>query len=87
MDTATRVQILKKTVCISDDANTFGKCMNPIIRLPTTVKIRTDWAVQPWNVTGLGERKTLLKNLPCVPIAHVEEYIYIYIYIYMFVCV
>ena len=31
MDTATRVQILDKTDCISHSTNTLGKGMNPII--------------------------------------------------------
>ena len=36
MDTATRVQILDETDCISRSTNTLGKCMNPII-LPATM--------------------------------------------------
>ena len=34
MDTATRVQILDETDCISHSTNTLGKGMNPIILLP-----------------------------------------------------
>ena len=33
MDTATRVQILDETDCISHTTNTLGKGMNPIILL------------------------------------------------------
>ena len=33
MDTATRVQILDETDCISHSTNTLGKGMNPIILL------------------------------------------------------
>ena len=35
MDTATRVQILDETDCISHSTNTLGKDMNPIILPPT----------------------------------------------------
>ena len=34
MNTATRVQILDKTVCISHRANTLGRGINPIILPP-----------------------------------------------------
>ena len=34
MDTATRVQILDETGCISNSTNTLGKCMNPLILPP-----------------------------------------------------
>ena len=34
MDTATRVQILDETDCISHSTNTLGKGMNPIILPP-----------------------------------------------------
>ena len=37
MDTATRVQILDGTVCISYSANDFGKGMNPITLLSSMV--------------------------------------------------
>ena len=36
MDTATRVQILDETDCISHSTNTIGKGMNPII-LPQAI--------------------------------------------------
>ena len=38
MDTATRVQILDETDCISHSTNTFGKGMNPIILPPIMSK-------------------------------------------------
>ena len=38
MDTATRVQNLDETDCISHSTNTFGKGMNPIILLPAMGK-------------------------------------------------
>ena len=38
MDTATRVQILDQTDCISHCVNTLGKSMNPIILLPAMGK-------------------------------------------------
>ena len=38
MDTATRVQILDLTDCISHSTNTLGKGMNPIILLPAMGK-------------------------------------------------
>ena len=38
MDTATRVQILDETDCISHNSNTLGKSMNPIILPPAMVK-------------------------------------------------
>ena len=38
MDTATRVQILDETDCISLSTNTFGKGMNPIILSPAMDK-------------------------------------------------
>ena len=39
MDTATRVQILNETGCISRCTNTLGKGMNPLILPPATGKI------------------------------------------------
>ena len=39
MDTATRVQILDETDCISHDTNTLGKGMNPIIFPPVIGKL------------------------------------------------
>ena len=38
MDTATRVQILDETDCISHSTNTLGKGMNPIILPPAIGK-------------------------------------------------
>ena len=38
MDTATRVQILDETNCISHSTNTLGKAMNPIILTPVMDK-------------------------------------------------
>ena len=38
MDTATRVQILAETDCISHSTNTLGKGMNPIILPPAMGK-------------------------------------------------
>ena len=38
MDTATRVQILDETDCISHSTNTLGKCMNPNILPPAMDK-------------------------------------------------
>ena len=38
MDTATRVQILDTTDCISHSTNTLGKGMNPIIPPPAMGK-------------------------------------------------
>ena len=39
MDTATRVQILDESVCISHNANTHGKGMTPTILPPLMGKI------------------------------------------------
>ena len=38
MDTATRVQILDETECISHSTNTLGKGMNPVILPPAMGK-------------------------------------------------
>ena len=38
MDTATRVQILDETDCISHSTNTLGEGMNPIILPPAMVR-------------------------------------------------
>ena len=48
MDTATRVQILDETDCISHCTNTLGEGMNPIILLQLWVNSRADWVLQPW---------------------------------------
>ena len=50
MDTATRVQILDLTDCISRSTNTLGKGMNPII-LPPAIKI--DLVSYPAQAEGL----------------------------------
>ena len=43
MDTATRVQILDETDCISHSTNTLGKGMNPIILPPAMGKFLCDY--------------------------------------------
>ena len=48
MDTATRVQILDETDCISHSTNALRKGMNPIILPQLWVNSRTDWVLQPW---------------------------------------
>ncbi len=45
LDTATRVQFLDETDCISHGTNTLGKGMNPI-SLPPWVNSRKDWVLQ-----------------------------------------
>ena len=79
MDMATQVQILDKTVCISNNANTLAKDMNPIILLQAIVG-----QIGLFNLgmaTGLGERKlwiqtclTLLKTDHVSRPACVEEF-------------
>ena len=54
MDTATRVQILDETNCISHSTNTLGKGMNPIILSPSMGKY-----LQPWWVNESKKKKTL----------------------------
>ena len=54
MDTATRVQILDETDCISHSTNTLGKRINPIILPPTMGKI-----VGQTNFFSLGEATSL----------------------------
>ena len=54
MDTATRVQILDKTDCISHSTNTLGKGMNPIILPPAMGKI-----VGQTGFFSLGEATSL----------------------------
>ena len=58
MDTATRVQILDVTDCISHSTNTLGKGMNPIILLPVMDKIigKTGFFSLD-EATSLGEGK------------------------------
>ena len=50
METATRVQILDETHCISHSTNTLGKGMNPIILPPATF-------FSLGEATSLGEGK------------------------------
>ena len=54
MDTATRVQILDETDCISHSTNTLGKGMNPIIPPPAMGKI-----VGQTGFFSLGEATSL----------------------------
>ena len=54
MDTATRVQILDETDCISHSTNTLGKGMNPIILPPAMGKI-----VEQTRFFSLGEATSL----------------------------
>ena len=54
MDTATRVQILDKTDCISHSTNNLGKGMNPNIISPALGKI-----VGPTGFFSLGETTSL----------------------------
>ena len=54
MDTATRVQILDDTDCISRSTNTIGKGMYPIILPPAMGKI-----VGQTRFFGLGEATSL----------------------------
>ena len=58
MDTATRVQILDDTDCISHGASTLGKSMNPIILSPAMGKIvgQTEF-FSLGEATSLGEGK------------------------------
>ena len=58
MDTATRVQILDETDCISHSTNTLGKGMNPIILPPAMGKIVGQTGFfSLGEVTCLGEGK------------------------------
>ena len=54
MDTATRVQILDETDCISHSTNTLGKGMNSIILPPSMGKI-----VGQTRFFSLGEATSL----------------------------
>ena len=58
MDTATRVQIMDETDCISHITNTLGKGMNPIILPPAMGKIvgQTKFFILG-EATSLGEGK------------------------------
>ena len=58
MDTATRVQILGETDCISHSTNTLGKGMNPIILPPAMGKIEGQTRFfSLGEATSLGEGK------------------------------
>ena len=58
MDTATRVQILDETDCISHCTNTLGKGMNPIILPPAMGKIVGQTGFfRLGEATSLGEGK------------------------------
>ena len=64
MVTASRVQILDETHCISHSTNTLGKGMNPIILPPAMGKIVGQTGFfSLGEATSLGERKTLNSNL------------------------
>ena len=58
MDTATRVQILDETDCISHSTNTLGKFMNPII-LPSAMGkiVGQTRFFSPGEATSLGKGK------------------------------
>ena len=64
MNTATQVQILDETDCISHSTNTLGKGMNPIILPPAMGKIvgQTRFFSRG-EATSLGEGKILNSNL------------------------
>ena len=53
MDTATRVQILDETDCISHSTIILGKGMNPIILLPAMGKLKGSLG----EATSIGEGK------------------------------
>ena len=58
MDTATRVQILDETVCISHSTKNLGKGMNPIILPPAMGKIVGQTSFfSLGKATSLGEGK------------------------------
>ena len=61
MDTATQIQILDETDCISLSTNTLGKGMNPNI-LPPAIVGQTDFFSLD-KATSLGERKLWIQNL------------------------
>ena len=60
MDTATRVQILNGTVCISYSANTFGKSINATILLSSH-----EQSVEKTLEKILGEGKIKIKICFC----------------------
>ena len=53
MDTATRVQILDETDCISHSTNTLGKGMNPIILPPAMGYL----PIAGGRIIGLGQTR------------------------------
>ena len=58
MDTASRIQILDESVCISHSTNTLGKGMNPTIFHPAMGKIVGQTVLFSFDMaTGLGEEK------------------------------
>ena len=58
MDTATPVQILDESDCISHGTNTLGKGMTPITLHPAMGKIVGQTRFfSPGEATSLGERK------------------------------
>ena len=64
MDTATQVQILDETDCLSHRTNTLGKGMNPIIRPTAMGKIVGQTGFfSLGEATSLGEGKLLNSNL------------------------
>ena len=64
MDTATRVQILDETDCISHSTNTLGKGMNPIILPPAMGKIvGQTMFFSRGEATSLGEGKLWIQTL------------------------
>ena len=61
MDTATRVQILDLTDCISHSTNTLGKGMNPIILPPAMVVGQTRF-FSLGEAISLGEGKLWIQT-------------------------
>ena len=62
MDTATQVQILDDTDCISHSTNTLGNGMNPIILPPAMGKIVGQTVFfSPGEATNLGEGNSEFK--------------------------
>ena len=63
MDTATRVQILDGTDCISHSTNTLGKGINPIIPPPAMGKIvGQSRFFSCGEATSLGEGKLCIQT-------------------------
>ena len=61
MDTATRVQILDETDCISHSTNSLGKAMNPIILPPAVGTVGRTEFFSFGEATSLGEGKPEFK--------------------------